>query len=234
MKLKKDQGNLILEENGQSYIRLSALYEAELKPAIMAPFYGVYNPVILRRLTYTQIRACGDFSLIETVTDMIANKKKKLSDKEMVAYSELQYEIIKRSLVSPTYDEIMGLNENDELRISSEKELIELEEIIKDLPSGPKKQRIQMELNVLKMNSQFLLPPDFVSFVLSFALQLDDSDIKDISEDMLYEAALRAKGGSGNPSDHLPGNFTEFNKVDINNRALIIYHRRTAENGNTR
>lgn len=225
--------DLIITEGGESYIKLSALYEKEMKPAIMAPFLGVMIPVIVRRLTFAQIRSCGDFSLIETVSDVMS-KKKKASVQQMISYAELQYEIVKKTLVNPTYDELMSLNEFDILRVEAEKELKEIDKLIDELPVGPKRDKLQNEYNVLKMNSQFLLPIDFIGYIMSYALSLDDSDIKLVSEDMLFEAAVRAHEGKGSPSDHLPGNFTEFNKVDINNRALVIYSQRIKEkNGNT-
>lgn len=222
---------MIIDHNGESYIRLTALYEAVSKPCIVAPFFGTPVPVIVRRLTFAQIRACGDFSLIETTRDIIEAKTRKLTTKEMLDYSELQFQIIKKSLVSPTYDEIMSLSEYDLLRLNAEKELVELEAIINEMPNGTEKRNLLEKYYTVKMNSEYLLPPDFVSFIMKFALQQDDSDIKDVSEDMLYEAAIRAKNGNGNPSDHLPGNFTDFNKVDINNRSWIIYHKRTDKDG---
>ena len=224
---------MIIEHNGESYIRLSSLYEAVAKPCIMAPFFGVLLPVIVRRLTYAQIRACGDFSLIQTTQDIIRSKTRKLTTKEMVDYSEVQFQIIKRTLVNPTYDEIMSLSEYDLLRINAEKELEELEDIINDMPPSAEKNELKDKYYITKMNSQYLLPADFVSFIMKFALEQDNTDIGDVSEDMLHESAIRAKNGSGNPSDHLPGNFTDFNKVDINNRAWIIYHQRTANRGSS-
>ncbi len=217
---------MIIEQNGKSYIELSALFNAVQKPVIMTPFFGVFLPVVVRRLTHTQIRSCGDFSLIETVTDMLSNNNKKMAVSQMVDYAELQYQLIKKSLVSPTYEEIMGLNEFDVLRVEVEKELKELEIILNDMPSGLEKNTLMKDYHLARMNSEFFLPADFVSFIVSFALKLDDSDIKDVSEDMLYEAAIKAKHGHDNPADHLHGNFSDFNREDVNNRAWIIYNKR--------
>lgn len=217
---------MIIEQDGKFLVELSSLFEAEQKPAIMAPFFGVYLPVIVRRLTHVQIRACGDFSLIETVADTLTNKNKKVSVSDMVKYAELQHKLLKKSLVSPTYDEIMGLNEFDVLRLEAVKELDELEAILNNMPSGTQKNALMNDYNVARMNSEFLLPADFVAFIVAFALKIDESDIKEISEDMLFEAAIKAKNGNDNPSDHLHGNFSDFNREDINNRSWIIYHQR--------
>ena len=222
---------MIIEHDGESYIRLSELYEAAWKPAIIAPFFGSPEPVIVRKLSYAQIRACGEFSLIETIQDTIRSKTRKPTTKEMVDYSEIQHEIVRRSLVNPTYDEIMSLSKYDVLRVNAEKELLELEDIINDMPPSTEKNELKEKYYMTKMNSQYILPADFISFVMRFALDQDNSDIKDVSEDMLFEAAVKAVKGHDNPSDHLPGNFTDFNREDINSRAWIIYHQRTAKHG---
>lgn len=224
---------MIINKDGESYIRLTAFMEAETTPCIMVPFMGTLVPVIVNRLSFAQIRACGDFSLIETVSDLIG-KKKKLSPAEMVSYAEMQYNIVRAALISPSYDEIMSLNHYDILRKNAEAEIVGIKEAIDQLPVGPKRDKFQLEYDTLRMEYEFLLPVDFVSYIISYTLKVDDTDIKLVSEDMLFEAAARAKSGSGNPSDHLPGNFTDFNKVDINNRAMVVYHQRMKENGSTR
>ena len=223
---------MIINKDGESYLRLTAFMEAETTPCIMAPFMGALVPIIVNRLTFAQIRACGDFSLIETVSDVIG-KKRTLSPAEMIRYAEMQYNIMRAALKSPSYDEIMSLNHYDVLRKNAESEIVGIKAAIDTLPIGPKRDKLQLEYDTLRMDYDFLLPVDFVSYILSYALQIDDTDIKLLSEDMLFEAAARAKAGSGNPSDHLPGNFTDFNRVDINNRALVVYHQRIKENGST-
>jgi len=81
------------------------------------------------------------------------------------------------------------------------------------------------------MDYEFLLPADFVSYIVSYALKVDESDIKLISEDMLFEAADMAKRGHDNPADHMQGNFTDFNREDINKRAWVVYFQRMKEHG---
>jgi hypothetical protein len=222
----------IITIEGESYVRLSSLYEEIEKPLLMAPFYETLEPIIIRRLNYTQIRACGNFSLIETMRDIVESKSRKATLEQMVEYSELQYKILKAALVNPTYDEIMSLNKLDLLRVNAEKELEEIEDIIKELPPGIKKNELMESYYITRMNSEYLLPTDFVTFVMRFALSQDETDIKLVTEEMLFEAAIRSTvgGGSGSIADNLPGNFSDFNKVDIENRGRIIYHKRTARN----
>jgi len=217
--------DLIIEKDGESYIRLSAFFEKEIYPAIMVPFFGAIVPVVVRKLTHAQIKACGDFSLIETVNDIIA-RDRKLSVREMINYGEMQYSILKKALVSPTYDQIMSINKADELRINAEKEIEEIDELIDSLPIGPKRSRLEKERDTLRLQLEFLPPHDFVGTVIAYALGVNESDIKEITEDMLYEAANLAKLGHDNPSNHIHGTFSEFNKEDINNRAWCIYFER--------
>jgi hypothetical protein len=191
----------------------------------MMPFNGTPCPFIIKKLTYAQIRSCGEFSLIETVQDIVDGKKKP-SVKQMYAYAEMQHSLVKKALVSPSYDEIMSKSGIDEIRINAEKELEEIDLMIKELPLGPKRRDLEDRRDTIKMQIDFILPADFLSAVISYSLDIDSSDIKEVTEEMLYEAAIRAKNGAGNPSDHLPGNFTEFNCVDINNRSWAEYYKR--------
>lgn len=217
--------DVIIEKDGESYIRLSAFLEKEIYPAIMVPFFGAIVPVIVRKLTHAQIKACGDFSLIETVNDIIA-RDRKLSVREMINYGEMQYSILKKALVSPTYDQIMSLNKADELRKVDEKELEEVDKLIDSLPIGPKRSRLEKERDTLRLQLDFLLPHDFVGTVIAYTLGVNESDIKEITEDMLYEAACLAKLGHDNPCDHIHGNFWPSHKEDINNRSWLIHFER--------
>lgn len=192
----------------------------------MVPWNGVHVPVIVRELNYAQIRSCGDFSLIETMTDMM-NNARNVTVAEMIAYSELQYKIVQSSLVSPTLDEILSLNEYDLIAIEAKKEIKELQDLIDTLPDGPKCEKLQNDLDIMRMNYEFILPADFIGTIMSYALEIDKTDIKLISEDMLYEAAIRAKASNNSIADQLPGNFSDFNRVDIINRGLAIYYDKT-------
>lgn len=222
---------MMIEHEGESYIRLSDFIEKENTPCIMVPFDGAVVPAILNRLNYTQIRACGDFSLIETASDIIS-RKRQLSVSEMLAYAEMQYNVLKAALKAPTYDEIMKMNYYSDISSGIAPEMAEIEKAIAELPLGPKRDRLRMELDTLRMDYEFLLPSDFVAYIVSYALKVDDSDIKLVSEDMLFEAACMANKGHDNPADHLPGNFSEFNREDINKRAWVVYYYRMRDQKN--
>ena len=230
----KIDSDLVIQKDGHSYIRMTGFIESAMYPAIIVPFNGIDQTIIVRKLTGIQRDACGEFSLIETVRDKMINKNKKLTYKEMCDYSRLQYEIVKRSLVSPTYEEIMKLNEFDILRLNAEKELNKLEPIINNMDDGIKKNKLKDDYYMLEMNSKYLLPEDFITHVMSYALRLIDSDLKDITADMLYEAAILAKRGGGRPSDYMPGNLADHHLKDIDKRAYCEYANRETNNNRKR
>jgi hypothetical protein len=207
--------------------------EALKYPVIMTPFSGVQVPITVKELSQVEIESCGNFSLIETLQDQVnAKTKKKLSAHEISEYAETQYNILREALISPSYDEIMDtlLKRVNVGSITDQMNEIELLFSDDKLPAKDKKE-LQEKYAILEMKVKFILPFDFIGVVVSYALGVDKSDIKKITEDMLFHAAIKAKKGHDNPSDHISGMFTDFNKEDINNRAWIIYHDKTQKKG---
>jgi len=193
-------------------------------PIIVVPFYGQLTPVKLRELTQAQIVASGGlkFSLIETLEDKRRSKKKpKLS--EMTAYAEIQHEIAKRALVSPTYDEIFEMVGAGIDRDNIKKELDEIEIIISKTPRSPKRKALEEEFECKRIWFDLLLPEDFLAAITSYSLSINKSDIKEVTKEALLEAATLAKMGHDNPSDHYDGIFTPYMKDDFNRRAWITY-----------
>lgn len=189
---------------------------------IFASFHGTPVPVMVRELNQAQIMACGDFSLIETFQDKI-RMKKKLKVKEIIAFAERNHNISNAALVSPTYDqifEVIGIEPQIKEKL---KEIGELKKELRKTKSGPQRSAIEEALDNLRIWVYFLLPEDFTAAITCFALGIDKTDIKEISEKMLLDAAILATNGHDNPADHIDGLFTAFNKDDINRRAWIIY-----------
>lgn len=194
-------------------------------PILMAPFHGSPVPIMVRELTQAQIISCGDFSLIETTTDTIAKKKmqKRIDMSNIVAYAEQVHALVRKALVSPTYDEIVNAIDRG-ITASVKDQLDELEARIAELERGPKYTALQKDIDALRIWADFLLPEDFTSFIVSYALGVDKSDIKELSEEALIQAAVLAERGHNNPADHIDGRFTAFMKDDINKRAWILLH----------
>lgn len=192
-------------------------------PIIIVPFHGEPIPVKVQKLTQAQTLACGHISLIETFQDKIRKDlmSKKIQIKDICAYAETNTNIVKRALVSPTYEQIMKTID-DGKAIKIKEQIEEAREKLNQLKPGPRKSALKTEIDGLKIWCDFILPEDFLASIVSFVLGIDESDIKELSEKTLIEAAILATRGNDNPADHIKGHFTDFMRDDINKRAWLL------------
>ena len=199
-------------------------------PIVTIPFFGTLVQVELRELTQAQIYAAGgiDLSLIETFQDKIRQNKKPTIE-DIVQYSEIMHAIARGALHKPTYDQIFETLRDDLDVKKMESDLHKLHEELALLPDGPEADALDKEITRMNIRLNLLLPDDFLAGVTSYALGIGKSDIKLVSEEMLYNAALTAKHGGDNPSDHLHGRFSDFNREDINRRAWALYYSKKKE-----
>lgn len=206
-------------------------FDSIKNPLIQVSFHGEPVLVQVRELTQAQIMACGggNMSLIETFQDKIRLKKKP-SLKEIVAYAEIQTELCKRALLKPTYAEVFEVCAKGVDIEKNREELLEIERLIASMSAGPKRSALERETDGLRVWIDLLLPDDFLAAIVTYALGISKSDIKDVTEEALYRAAVLAKIGNDNPADHLKGMFTDFMKDDINMRAALIYAERQKDN----
>lgn len=204
-------------------------------PMLYVPFHGEQVEVIVRELTQAQIIACGGdkFSLISTIDDKI-RAKKKVTMKDRMEYAAMQAKIAKKSLIKPTYDEIFDICKVD-VDIDKIKHQMEyLDSQMALIPDCPKRQRLEEKFNSLRVWFDLILPEDFLAAITCYALGIDKSDIKEVTIEALINAAVLAKQGNDNPSDHLDGTFTAFMKDDINNRAWAYYYDMKKKNRKSR
>ena len=199
-------------------------------PIVTIPFFGTLVQVELRELTQAQIYAAGgiDLSLIETFQDKIRQNKKPTIE-DIVQYSEIMHAIARGALHKPTYDQIFETLRDDLDVKKMESDLHKLHEELALLPDGPEADALDKEITRMNIRLNLLLPDDFLAGVTSYALGIGKSDIKLVSEEMLYNAALTAKQGGDNPADHLHGRFSDFNREDINRRAWALYYSKKKE-----
>ena len=192
---------------------------------VVVPFHGTSVTVKLRRLTQAQIQACGDFSLIQTFEDKVRAKSTAFTMREVSAYSERYHSVAEAALVAPTYTEILTIFDGDEMVERARRELDELEEKLLAAPGGGmERAALQEEIESTRMWCDLLLPADFLSAVMAFALGMDTSDIDAVTEEALLDAAILADRGRDNPADHLDGRFTPFMRDDINRRAWVLHN----------
>jgi len=200
-------------------------------PVIMVPFYGAMMPVKVRRLTDAQISACGSISLIETFEDKIRKNKSKYNLREIVAYSERMHRLVKEALVSPTYRQIMEQFGHNQRVVEYKIQFEELKIKLKSCPNAQERRSLEEEIDNIKVWVNYLLPEDFLGSIISFVLGVEDSDIKQLTKDILLESAVLAERGHDNPHDHIHGAFTPFMEKDIDRRAWY-YLEKERENRN--
>lgn len=190
-------------------------------PVLMAPWHGHLTPIQVRHLSATQALACGDFSMIELFGDALSEGREPTLE-QMNAYAERQHMLCKLAMVKPTFDEAMKIAgaHIDSAQIT--KQLKEIKEIWKDCPVGPERAALKREYDALELVCKFILPPDFMAFVTNYCLQIDKSDIKSVTEELLLNAAVLASRGHDNPSDHVGGVFTDLMRREIDNRAWVL------------
>lgn len=186
------------------------------------PFNGKTIWCQLRCPNGSQLQSRGSVTLIKLAQD---HKAKKIDTEKLIEIRNIQEGIVRDTLNNPSFDEIETLIFNEDNVMSKQKK--ELEEIRKiDLSTleQDKAKELISEMDRLELATSFVLPEDAFSFLTSWGLGLDVSDIKDITEDMLIEAASLAKLGHDNPTDHISGvSLTDRDKTDIDKTAWGLF-----------
>jgi len=188
-------------------------------PIIAVPFFGTAIPFQVRRLTAAQIKSCGNITLIASFDNRIKEQNGRFTVKEMVAFAERNNKILQECLVAPTYEQLLSYLNIKEKNELIKKQIEDLQKIIYECPRGPKKQSFEEELDGLRIWYDLIIPSETSSFIVAFVLGINESDIRKVNREMLLNAAYLAERGHDNPSDHLPGDFTDFMKDDINLQA---------------
>ena len=196
-------------------------FELASFPIISAPFNGADVFVRLRELNSIQIRSCGDFSLIELFDGTTIKAVGKMTVRQMMEFAKYQNAIVRESLLEPTYAELMEWCEVDPTGHAEGLEA--LLETLKDTEAGKDRDDLVEQINAHRIWLNMILPQDFTGAIMAYALGMDKSDIKRLTWDVLYRAAILAKRGHDNPHDHVDGQFTPFNKIDIDTRAWMIF-----------
>lgn len=207
--------------------------EAELKLIAAAdsslyvlPWKGSPCIVRARELSDIEIYSLPSFSLIETDEYKWSKAKVKVPLSEQLDYAEIIVKICMASLISPTYDAIFEVVGKYAFNLKAKTQVEDINRMLKDIPVGPARQELEGMRDALVLAWEYILPDDFLTGILAIALGREKSDIKKVTEDMLYTAAVLAYRGHKAPHEYIHGAFTSFNVRDIDTQALIIYENR--------
>jgi hypothetical protein len=185
---------------------------------VAVPFNGVKVWCELRCMNGTQMRTCGDFS------NIMAGEAPEVSYEKLIALRNYQEKLIIGTLNRPTYDEIASLIGKQDFVVQAKRR--ELEELkaraLRELPPA-QQEEIQRRIRDTELFLGYLLPEDTMGFLSSWASGNDVSQIKQVTDEQFLEAAILAENGHDNPTDHIPGVFTDHNKPDMDRYAWSVY-----------
>lgn len=192
-------------------------FEDIATPLVAVLYNGTPCIVKVRELSSLQIQAIGNISLID-----IEAKTPSKSWKEIASVSDLHNKIVKAALVSPSYEEIYNMIGKSSFIEDVKKRFVELEKAITKMEAGPEKSLFEERLASMRFTFDLILPNDFMAGIVEYALGSKKSEIKLVTESILMNCALMAKQCGGRPSDYCEGRLTDFNKVDIDRRAVCL------------
>ena len=187
-------------------------------PLIAAAWKGVPIIVKVRELSQVQLMACGNFSLI----DLQAEKEGPFDWKRWSQYADQHVKLLKAGLVSPTYNQLYELVHQGDMVKNAEQAFKDIEFMLQDMPRGPKRQELEKERDSLRCLFDLMFPDDFTAPIVAYLVGIGKTDIKSVTKDMLLTAAVLAERGHDNPSDHIDGVFSAFNRDDINRVAWSL------------
>lgn len=191
-------------------------------PILQAPWHGRNTAIQVRRLGASMVLASGDFGLIKSFSNhLTGNQPPTIA--EMNAYATRQDEICRLTMVNPTYEEMIAIAGAHVDRAGIDRQLAEIKALFDKLPKGPEKKTLKDRYEALELTSKFLLPPDFMAFVVYYATEQDLNDIDDMTEETLRDCAVLAHRGNDNPHDHFPGRITPRLTKEFDIRAWNIF-----------
>ena len=190
---------------------------------ICVPFKKIPVWCLLKCLSYMELKSCGDISCLYLKKENESKKTEEEIINEIIEIKNIQEAICQLAFVDPSYNRIIQEITGIEFFIlEKQQELKKINEQIKLLKGKDreiaKKRSLQIEYQI-----GFLLPDDTMSFVTAWSLGIEVTDIKKVSRNILFDAAIMAKHWGKMPSDMIDGVFTEQNKHDINRWGTILY-----------
>lgn len=190
-------------------------------PLIAVLWRGEQIFVKVRELSDLQIQAIGNMSLIE-----VEKGNTNFDWRAWEKFAEQQHEIVRASLVSPTYEQLFEMIGKSEFSATAEQRFIEISKEISLMDRGPAKKAAEQKYSSLRALFDLVLPNDFTASITQYALGTAKSDIKLITKDILWQCYILHKRCGGRPSDYCNGRLNDFNKRDIDNAALYYGDKR--------
>ncbi len=184
------------------------------------PWNGEVGLFRIRMLNAVQLRACGNFTTLQLEKEGEEDKEDMTLD-ELIDIKNMQERLMKASMVSPTYQEVLDWLEATPIIETMKKTIADTRTLIRTTMDIQEAKKYEDELQCYEIQMAFLFPDDFMSTLTGILLQRDCTDIRKVTREMLFEWACKAERGHDNPADHAEGIFTEFQREDINHYAWL-------------
>jgi uncharacterized coiled-coil protein SlyX len=186
---------------------------------LFVPFYGSN---ILVEVRYSRSTQLPDVDKLKTVLEKTRHRAA-LSRKEMLDVLDLQYECCKVTLNRPTFEEITAMiYEKDKVVEEKRAELALLQERIKRMPDGLERNKLYKRQEALEVFANCVLPDDTMLALTNIALGAGLTDIRKLTKEKLLLAYQKAKLFGSDPSDYVPGLFTDGDRQNISDYACYI------------
>ena len=183
---------------------------------ISVRFNGLPAFVKIRIPSDLELRAIGNFSLI-------GSSKMPADWRKIVETAEIQNEIVKASLVTPSFKDIFNIVGIPSFIEEKRKQFEDVEREMLAVPKGPLKKELEIKMSLLRLQFDMILPNDFCADIAEYVLGKNRSNIDKVTEDILLECYYNHKQFGGRPSDYCNDEtLTPFNRRDIDNNAMAI------------
>jgi hypothetical protein len=203
--------------------------EAAEHPLVCLSWKGSPCMVRLRELSDIEIQALGNFSLIETEAYKWSRNQIKTPWSDLLSYASQNLKICRAALISPTYDEIFETIGKTAFHIEVKAQVEHVNKMLEEMDHGPARQELESIRDSLILAWDVILPEDFIAGIIAYSLGIMKTDIKKVTEEMLYSAAVLAERGHVTPHEYIRGVFSAFNIRDIDLQAWVIYEEKLAE-----
>lgn len=185
---------------------------------ISVPWKKTFVFVKVRMLDDLQIQAIGNFSLIKKDTKPPSN------DWRAVVFNlDIQHDLVRAALISPTYEQIFKLIGNSSFNKETEEKFKECQKEINAMTKGPEKTELEKKTASLRILFDLVLPNDFTAAISEYVLGKNRTDIELVTHDILLNCAIMQKRSGGRPSDYCDGKLSPFNKRDIDINAYEVF-----------
>lgn len=199
---------------------LLKLIDAGTERIIFAPWNGKPIPIKVVMLSSVAINSCGDFNTVKP-----NDKEGELAGlDDMLRIKNIHENILRLAMVEPTFEELHAHVLGKDFVAKRRAELDRIEQLIPKLDNDEDIIKYNKMAQQLEIVLAFLLPEDFMCFIVEYILQTDKTDVDKLTTKMLLEAGWLGERYRQRPSDFIEGTFTEKQRIDIDVAALTAVH----------